>query len=242
VLAEAMGMQVYFYDVVDKLALGNARKCNSLEELLQIADFVSLHVDGRKENHHLIDKKAFDLMKEGVIFLNLARGQVVDIEALVKNIKSGKIAGAAVDVFPYEPKTNDEEFVSELRGLPNVILTPHIGGSTEEAQENIGTYVPNKLIEYINTGSTYASVNIPNLQLPSQKDAHRLLHIHRNTAGILAQINQVLAKHQINILGQYLKTNEEIGYVITDIDKEYSKDVIADLKKIENTIKFRVLY
>jgi D-3-phosphoglycerate dehydrogenase len=242
VLAEAMGMQVYFYDVVDKLALGNARRCNSLEELLQIADFVSLHVDGRKENHHLIDKKAFDLMKEGVIFLNLARGQVVDIEALVKNIKSGKIAGAAVDVFPYEPKTNDEEFVSELRGLPNVILTPHIGGSTEEAQENIGTYVPNKLIEYINTGSTYASVNIPNLQLPSQKDAHRLLHIHRNTAGILAQINQVLAKHQINILGQYLKTNEEIGYVITDIDKEYSKDVIADLKKIENTIKFRVLY
>lgn len=242
VLAEAMGMQVYFYDIVDKLALGNAQKCNSLEELLQIADFVSLHVDGRKENQNLIDAKAFDLMKNSVIFLNLARGHIVDIAALVANLKSGKIAGAAVDVFPYEPKTNDEAFISELRGLPNVILTPHIGGSTEEAQENIGTYVPNKLIEYINTGSTYASVNIPNLQLPSQKDAHRLLHIHKNTAGILAQINQILAQHQTNILGQYLKTNEEIGYVITDIDKEYGKDVIADLKKIENTIKFRVLY
>lgn len=242
VLAEAMGMQVYFYDVVDKLALGNAQKCNTLKELLQIADFVSLHVDGRKENYHLIDAAAFESMKEGVVFLNLARGHIVDIEALVRNLKSGKIAGAAIDVFPYEPKTNEEEFISELRNLPNVVLTPHIGGSTEEAQENIGTYVPNKLIDYINTGSTYASVNIPNLQLPSQKDAHRLLHIHKNTAGILAQINQILAQHQINILGQYLKTNEEIGYVITDIDKEYGKEVIDDLKKIENTIKFRVLY
>ncbi len=242
VVAEALGMQVYFYDIVDKLALGNARKCNTLEELLQEVDFVSLHVDGRKENTNLISEKEFDLMKEGVIFLNLARGHIVDIEALVKNIKSGKIAGAAVDVFPYEPKNNDEEFNSLLRGLPNVILTPHIGGSTEEAQENIGEYVPQKLIDYINTGSTYASVNMPNLQLPAQKDAHRLLHIHKNTAGILAQINQVLASHQINILGQYLKTNEEIGYVITDIDKEYSKDVITDLKRIENTIKFRVLY
>jgi D-3-phosphoglycerate dehydrogenase len=242
VLAEAMGMQVYFYDVVDKLSLGNAQKCNSLEELLQIADFVTLHVDGRKENENLIGEKEFDLMKQGVVFLNLARGHIVDIKALVKNIRSGKIAGAAIDVFPYEPKTNDESFESELKGLPNVILTPHIGGSTEEAQENIGTYVPNKLIEYINTGSTYASVNIPNLQLPAQKNAHRLLHIHKNTAGILAKINLILANHQINILGQYLKTNEEIGYVITDIDKEYSKDVITDLKEIENTIKFRVLY
>jgi D-3-phosphoglycerate dehydrogenase / 2-oxoglutarate reductase len=242
VLAEAMGMQVYFYDVVDKLSLGNAQKCNSLEELLQIADFVTLHVDGRKENENLIGEKEFALMKQGVVFLNLARGHIVDIEALVKNIRSGKIAGTAVDVFPYEPKTNDESFENQLRGLPNVILTPHIGGSTEEAQENIGTYVPNKLIEYINTGSTYASVNIPNLQLPAQKNAHRLLHIHKNTAGILAKINLILANHQINILGQYLKTNEEIGYVITDIDKEYSKDVITDLKEIENTIKFRVLY
>jgi len=242
VLAEAMGMQVYFYDVVDKLSLGNAQKCNSLEELLQIADFVTLHVDGRKENENLIGEKEFDLMKQGVVFLNLARGHIVDIEALVKNIRLGKIAGTAVDVFPYEPKTNDESFENELKGLSNVILTPHIGGSTEEAQENIGTYVPNKLIEYINTGSTYASVNIPNLQLPAQKNAHRLLHIHKNTAGILAKINLILANHQINILGQYLKTNEEIGYVITDIDKEYSKDVITDLKEIENTIKFRVLY
>lgn len=242
VVAEALGMQVYFYDIVDKLALGNARRCSSLEELLQKVDFVSLHVDGRKENYHLIGEREFSLMKDGVIFLNLSRGQVVDIEALVRNLKSGKIAGAAIDVFPYEPKNNDEEFISELRGLSNVILTPHIGGSTEEAQENIGEYVPQKLIDYINTGSTYASVNMPNLQLPPQKNAHRLLHIHKNTAGILAQINQVLASHQINILGQYLKTNEEIGYVITDIDKEYSKEVIKDLKKIEHTIKFRVLY
>lgn len=242
VLAEAMGMKVYFYDIVDKLALGNAEKVNSLEELLRISDFISLHVDGRKENQNMIAEKEFEIMKEGAIFLNLARGHVVEISALVKALQSKKLAGAAIDVFPKEPKSNDEMFESELKGLANVMLSPHIGGSTEEAQENIGTYVPNKLIEYINTGSTYASVNIPNLQLPTQKEAHRLLHIHKNTAGILAKINQVLAQHQINILGQYLKTNEEIGYVITDIDKEYSKDVIKDLKDIENTIKFRILY
>lgn len=242
VLAEAMGMKVYFYDIVDKLALGNAEKVNSLEELLRISDFISLHVDGRKENQNMITEKEFEIMKEGAIFLNLARGHVVEIPALVKALQSKKLAGAAIDVFPKEPKSNDEMFESELKGLANVMLSPHIGGSTEEAQENIGTYVPNKLIEYINTGSTYASVNIPNLQLPTQKEAHRLLHIHKNTAGILAKINQVLAQHQINILGQYLKTNEEIGYVITDIDKEYSKDVIKDLKDIENTIKFRILY
>ncbi len=242
VLAENLGMEVYFYDIVDRLALGNATKCNSLEELLSTCDIVSLHVDGRPENKNLIDEAAFQQMKEGVIFLNLSRGFVVDIDALVTHLKSGKVAGASVDVFPKEPKTNQETFESALRALPNVILTPHIGGSTEEAQVDIATYVPKKIIEYINTGSTYGSVNMPNLQLPAQREAHRLLHIHKNTSGILANINNVLAKHQINIVGQYLKTNEEIGYVITDIDRAYDKEVITDLKAIEHTIWFRILY
>jgi D-3-phosphoglycerate dehydrogenase / 2-oxoglutarate reductase len=242
VLAEALGMKVYFYDVVDKLSLGNAIKCNTLEELLNVSDIVSLHVDGRVENEELISEKQFQQMKDGVIFMNLSRGSVVNIKDLVNNIKKGKIIGTAIDVFPEEPKTNDDEFLSELRELPNVLLTPHVGGSTEEAQENIANYVPTKLMDYINTGGTFASVNMPNLQLPAQKDAHRLLHIHKNTSGILAKINLVLAQHNINILGQYLKTNEEIGYVITDIDQEYDKEVINDLKSIEHTIKFRVLY
>ncbi len=242
VLAESLGMNVLYYDIEEKLALGNATKCDSLEELLQRADIVSLHVDGRKENANLIGNAEFDLMKEGVIFLNLSRGHVVDIEALRDHILNGKIGGAAIDVFPEEPKSNDEEFVSILRGLPNTLLTPHIGGSTLEAQENIAGFVPNKMMEYINTGSTTNSVNFPNLQLPTFKNAHRLIHIHENMPGILAKINQVLADHQINIVGQYLKTNEVIGYVITDIDKEYDKEVVKALRKIEHTIKFRILY
>ncbi|MBX9853637.1 MAG: phosphoglycerate dehydrogenase [Cytophagaceae bacterium] len=242
VLAEAMGMEVYYYDIVEKLQLGNAKKCSSLKELLNIADIITLHVDGRAQNKNLIGKDEFEAMKEGVLFLNLARGHVVDIPALVANIKSGKILGAGLDVYPYEPKNNDEEFVNELRGLPNVILTPHIGGSTEEAQFNIANFVPNRIIEYINTGNTFQSVNLPNIQLPELKDAHRLIHMHENVPGILAQINNALAKNNINILGQYLKTNEQVGYVITDINKEYNKEVINDLKTISNTIKFRILY
>lgn len=242
VLAEAMGMEVYYYDIVEKLSLGNAKKCSTLKELLMISDIVSLHVDGRAQNKNLIGKNEFDAMKEGSIFLNLSRGSVVDIPSLAANIKSGKILGASVDVFPYEPKNNDEEFVSELRGLPNVILTPHIGGSTEEAQFNIATFVPSRIMEYINTGNTFQSVNFPNIQLPELKDAHRLIHLHDNVPGILAQINNALAKHNINILGQYLKTNEHVGYVITDINKGYNKEVIDDLKQIQNTIKFRILY
>jgi D-3-phosphoglycerate dehydrogenase len=242
VLAESMGMEVYYYDIVEKLQLGNAKKCSSLNELLSIADVISLHVDGRPNNKNLIGKKEFDLMKEGVVFLNLSRGHVVDVPALAENIKSGKILGASVDVFPYEPKNNNEEFVNELRGLPNVILTPHIGGSTEEAQFNIASFVPNRILDYINTGNTFQSVNFPNIQLPELKDAHRLIHLHENVPGILAQINNVLAKHNINILGQYLKTNETVGYVITDINKEYDKQVIQELKAINNTIKFRILY
>ncbi len=242
VICEALGMKVYFYDVVDKLALGNAQKCNTLEELLNTVDVLSIHVDGRKSNANIIGEKEFAQMKDGVIFLNLSRGHVVEVPALVNAIKSGKVFGAAVDVFPYEPKTNDEEFVNDLRGLKNVILTPHIGGSTEEAQSNIGEFVPNKLLQFINTGSTYGAVNFPELQLPILDDAHRLLHVHENVPGILAKINVIFANHGVNIHGQYLKTTEKIGYVITDISKEYSKEMIEELKDISNTIKFRMLY
>ena len=239
VVAEAIGFDVYYYDVIEKLALGNATKCASLDELLEKVDIVSLHVDGRKENSNLIGAKEFSRMKDGVIFLNLSRGHVVDIEALQKNLTSEKVKGAGIAVFPEEPKTNEEGFESPLRNLPNVILTPHIGGSTLEAQENIGNFVPGKIIEYINTGSTTISVNFPNLQLPILENAHRLIHIHHNVPGILASINNVLASHNINIVGQYLKTNETIGYVITDINKEYDKSVIKDLKEIKGTIRFR---
>jgi len=242
VLAESLGMKVLYYDREEKLALGNAVKLKSLKELLEQADVVSLHVDGREANTHLIGAREFDWMKHGVIFMNLSRGHVVEIDALRKNILSGKIAGCGIDVFPYEPVSNDEEFVSALRGLPNTILTPHIGGSTLEAQENIGQFVPARFMDYINTGSTSNSVNFPNLTLPTLENAHRLIHIHDNVPGILAKINQTLAHHEINIVGQYLKTNEHIGYVITDINKEYNKDVIAQLRAIEHTIKFRILY
>ncbi|MCS6823129.1 MAG: phosphoglycerate dehydrogenase [Cytophagaceae bacterium] len=242
VLAEAMGMEVYYYDIVEKLQLGNAKKCHTLEELLQKVDVISLHVDGRPSNKNMITTRHFDMMKDGVIFINLSRGHVVDIDALAQAIKSGKVRGAAADVFPYEPKNNQEEFVNVLRGLPNVILTPHIGGSTEEAQYNIADFVPNRIIEYINTGNTFQSVNFPNIQLPELVNAHRFMHLHENVPGILAQINQIFAKHHINILGQYLKTNEQVGYVITDVDKKYDKDVINELKNIPHTIKFRTLY
>jgi D-3-phosphoglycerate dehydrogenase / 2-oxoglutarate reductase len=242
VLAESLGMKVLYYDREERLALGNATKCKSMKELLEQADIISLHVDGRKENTNLFGKKEFDLMKKGVIFLNLSRGHIVDIKALKENIQSGKVAGCAVDVFPHEPKSNDEEFVSELRGLPNTILTPHIGGSTLEAQENIAQFVSGKFLDYINTGGTSNSVNFPNLSLPILENAHRLIHIHSNVPGILARINQILADNGINIAGQYLKTNESIGYVITDIDKKYGKEVIKELRAIEHTIKFRVLY
>ncbi|EKB50920.1 phosphoglycerate dehydrogenase [Cecembia lonarensis] len=242
VLAENMGMDVYYYDVIEKLALGNATKLESLEELLLTCDVISLHVDGRKENKNLIDATKIVLMKKGSYLLNLSRGHVVDIKALKDALDSGHIAGAAVDVFPEEPKNNSEPFVSEIIGTRNTILTPHIGGSTSEAQVNIAKFVPGKIMEYINTGNTYNSVNFPNIQLPFLKDAHRLIHIHQNEPGVMAKINQCLAKHEINIVGQYLKTNEDIGYVITDIDKAYSPEVIDAMKNIPGTIRFRVLY
>jgi D-3-phosphoglycerate dehydrogenase len=242
VLAENLGMKVLYYDKEEKLALGNATKCKSMKELLTQSDIVTLHVDGRESNTNIIGENEFAQMKKGVIFLNLSRGHVVDVKALRENILNGKVAGCSVDVFPYEPISNDEEFISELRGLPNTILSPHIGGSTLEAQENIGNFVPGKIMDYINSGNTSNSVNFPNLTLPTLENAHRLIHIHNNVPGILAKINNVLAAHGINIVGQYLKTNEHIGYVITDINKEYDKDVIKDLRAIEHTIKFRVLY
>jgi len=242
VLAENLGMNVFYYDVIERLALGNATKLNSLEELLATCDVISLHVDGRKDNKCLIDKNKIAKMKPGALLVNLSRGHVVDIPALRDAMLSGHIGGCAVDVFPEEPKNNKEPFTSELIGLPNTILTPHIGGSTLEAQENIARFVPGKIMEYINTGNTYNSVNFPNIQLPFLKKAHRLIHLHQNEPGVLAKINQVLANYQINIVGQYLKTNEKIGYVITDIDKVYDPEAIEALKNIPGTIRFRTLY
>lgn len=242
VIAEALGMKVYFYDVVDKLALGNAKKCSSLQELLALSDVVTLHVDGRKSNANLIDAAAFEQMKDGVVFLNLSRGHVVDLEALIANLKSGKVKGAAIDVFPEEPASNDEPFISALCGLPNVILTPHVGGSTEEAQLDIGNYVARKIIQYINTGTTFGSVNLPEIQLPEFQSAHRIMHIHENVKGILAQINTILSEFDNNIIGQYLKTNENMGYVITDIDNLHNTELEKKLKEIPNTIRYRILY
>ena len=242
VLAETLGMKVYYYDIEEKLALGNATRCDSLDEILELSEIISLHVDGRSSNNNMIGESEFAKMRNGTIFLNLSRGKVVDIPALKKYVENGKIRGVGIDVFPEEPMSNQDEFISELRGLPNVIMTPHIGGSTEEAQRNIAEFVPNRIMDYINTGSTSGSVNFPNIVLPSLEKAHRFIHVHKNEPGILAEINQILADHSINIVGQYLKTNETIGYVITDIDKNYDESVINELKKIKATIRFRVLY
>jgi D-3-phosphoglycerate dehydrogenase / 2-oxoglutarate reductase len=242
VLAEGLGMHVYFYDRLDKLSLGNAVRCHSLTELLKKSDVVTLHVDGDPSNTNLIGEKELKAMNNGSYLINLSRGHVVDVEALARALRSGKLAGGAVDVYPYEPKGNDEPFENVLRGCPNLILTPHIGGSTEEAQKDIARYVPEKLIHYVNTGSTYGSVNFPNLQLPELRDHHRLIHLHENVPGIMAKINLLLSQNKINIESQFLKTNEEVGYVITDINKQYNETLIRELKKIENTIRFRVLY
>jgi len=242
VLAESLGMQVYYYDIVDKLALGNAKRCDSLQQLLEKVDIVTVHVDGRPENKGLIGENQFQLMKDGVIFLNLSRGFVVDIPALVKFLDNGKIKGAAVDVFPVEPKQNNEQFGSELQNFPNVIITPHIGGSTEEAQRNIAEFVTHKIVDFVQNGSTMLSVNFPNLQLPEILNAHRLVHVHQNVPGILARINNIFAANSINIEGQYLKTNEHLGYVITDIGIEYERDVIEKIKMIPGTIRVAILY
>ncbi|NNJ88863.1 MAG: phosphoglycerate dehydrogenase [Eudoraea sp.] len=241
VLAEAIGMRVYYYDLEDRLALGNAVKCNSLEDLLNVSDVVSLHIDDNKSNRNFIGEREMNQMRDGALLINLSRGFVVDIPALENALKSKKLGGAAVDVFPEEPGRNGS-FKTPLQGIPNVILTPHIGGSTEEAQMNIADFVPNKIMSYINSGNTVDALNFPNIRLPKQSNAHRFLHIHRNLPGVMAHINDVLALYEMNISGQYLSTNKELGYVITDIDKDYNKEVIKALKKVEHTLKFRVLY
>ncbi|UCG89133.1 MAG: phosphoglycerate dehydrogenase [Gemmatimonadota bacterium] len=242
VLAESLGMRVFYYDIVEKLALGNATKCRSLSELLEISDAVSVHVDGRPENRGLFGANEFGRMRDGAVFLNLSRGFVVDMTALRAALESGRLKGAAIDVFPDEPPDSDETFESDLRGLPMVILTPHIGGSTTEAQHNIAAFVSERIIQYINTGDTSGSVNIPNIQLPAVQGFHRFLHVHENVPGVLAKINGTLGDNGINIEGQYLKTNEAIGYVITDVDRRYDDAVIKKLRRIDGTIRFRVLY
>ena len=242
VICEALGMKVLYYDIVDKLSIGNAKKCKSLNELLKNSDIVSLHVDGKKSNTNLISDNEFSIMKEKSILVNYSRGNVVDIDSLIKNIKSKKLMGAALDVFPEEPSNNKEKFESKVKGIEEIILSPHIGGSTKEAQKNIGSYVPDKIIDFINSGNTSSSVNFPKLSLPEQSDSHRLIHIHKNEPGVMLEINKIISEYNINIKGQYLKTNEEIGYVITDIDSVYNKEVVKSLKNIPATIKLRVLY
>ena len=242
VICEALGMKVLYYDIVDKLSIGNAKKCKSLNELLKNSDIVSLHVDGKKSNTNLISDKEFSIMKEKSILVNYSRGNVVDIDSLIKNIKNKKLMGAALDVFPEEPSNNKEKFESKVKGIEEIILSPHIGGSTMEAQKNIGSYVPDKIIDFINSGNTSSSVNFPKLSLPEQSNSHRLIHIHKNEPGVMLEINKIISEYNINIKGQYLKTNEEIGYVITDIDSVYNKEVVKSLKNIPATIKLRVLY
>tara|TARA_B100000401_G_scaffold127411_1_gene83680 strand:+ start:3284 stop:4513 length:1230 start_codon:yes stop_codon:yes gene_type:complete len=241
-IAESIGMKVIYYDKKEKLSLGNAKKYKSLNQLIKASNILSIHVDGKKENTNLIGKNEFNIMNKGTILINYSRGNVVNISELKKYILSGKIFGAAIDVFPKEPESNNQKFTSKLIGLPNTILTPHIGGSTKEAQKNIGTFVPNKIIDFINTGASSNSVNFPSLVLPELQNAHRFIHIHKNIPNVMLKINKILSEFEVNILGQYLKTNDKIGYVITDINKKYNKNVIKRLKDIKGTIKLRVLY
>ncbi|MGK5681250.1 phosphoglycerate dehydrogenase [Actinoplanes sp. URMC 104] len=241
VLAENLGMYVSFYDTADKLALSNAHRCASLEELLETSDVVTLHVDGRPGNAGFFGAEQFKRMREGALFLNLSRGIVVDHVALREALDSGHLAGAAVDVFPSEPKGRGDEFVSELRGLPNVILTPHIGGSTEEAQSDIGGFVANKLASFVEEGNTTLSVNLPGVALPEQAGQSRIGHVHINTPGVLAKVNSILAEHHVNVEGQLLSTRGEYGYLITDISGGYSDEVLDRLRAMEQTVRLRVL-
>ncbi|MDM8085812.1 phosphoglycerate dehydrogenase [Cellulomonas cellasea] len=241
VLAENLGMSVVFYDTSEKLALGNARRAASLDEVLEVADIVTLHVDGRGGNAGLFGAKQFAAMRPGAVFLNLSRGFVVDYSALRDAVVSGHISGAAVDVFPVEPKRKGDPFDSELRGLPNVILTPHTGGSTEEAQEAIGQFVSNKLRDYLTTGSTTLSVNLPNVALDRRPDAHRLAYLHRNVPGVLAAVNATLAEHGVNIEGQLLSTRGEIGYVVTDAGAAVDPAVVEALASRPESVRLRLL-
>ena len=242
IIAEMIGMKVYYYDIENKLSLGNAIQVPNLVELLNMSDVISLHVPETASTKDLIGAEQLRMMKPGAIFINASRGTVVDIDALADVIKSGHLSGAAIDVFPSEPKSNDEEFLTPLRGLDNVILTPHIGGSTQEAQENIGLEVANKLVKYSDNGSTRSAVNFPEVSLPGHKGSSRLLHIHRNQPGVMNQINQIFADEGINLSGQYLQTSSEIGYVVIDVETEHSEKALSRLKEINGTIRARILH
>ncbi len=241
VLAENLGLHVSFFDTADKLALSNAHRCASLQELLETCDIVTLHVDGRPGNAGFFGAAQFAQMRPGSLFLNLSRGIVVDHVALRDALQSGHLTGAAIDVFPAEPKGRGDEFVSELRGLPNVILTPHIGGSTEEAQSDIGSFVATKLVNFREEGNTTLSVNLPGVALPELAGTSRIVHVHINTPGVLAQVNSILAEHSVNIEGQLLSTRGEYGYLITDISGSYSVQVLDRLRAMEQTVRLRVL-
>ncbi|MBS1618440.1 MAG: phosphoglycerate dehydrogenase [Bacteroidetes bacterium] len=242
VLAEALGMEVLYYDLEPKLPHGNAKQVRSLRELMKKADIVTLHVPSDAGTRNMINEQTLAYLKKGTILINYSRGDVVDLDALRAFIKNGTVTGAAVDVFPEEPEKNGEKFQSVLQNLPNVILTPHIGGSTEEAQLNIGLDVTSKLLNYLERGASNGSHTVPQLNLPLQARTHRILHIHNNVPGVLGEINSKLYAHGINILGQYLKTNDSIGYVVLDIDTRLSNEAFALLKGVKNTIKARILY
>ena len=242
VMAEAMGMRVQFYDIETKLPLGNAQARKSIKEIVSSSDIISLHVPETNQTKNLINKAVLKQFKSGSILVNYARGDVVDLDALAEAIKEKHIAGAAIDVFPVEPEKNGDPFTTPLQGLSNVLLTPHIGGSTEEAQENIGEDVSIKLYQYLERGVSNGSHTIPSLSLPPVDGAHRILHIHKNVPGVLGAINTLLSKNKINIVGQYLKTNDEIGYVVLDVDSKLSKQAMALLKEVKETIKVRMLY
>ena len=241
VLAENLGMKVVFYDTADRLALGNARSCGSMGELLGQADIVTLHVDGRASNKSLFGESEFAQMKHGSLFLNLSRGFVVDYAALRARIESGAIAGAAVDVFPVEPKGRGDEFVSELRGLSNVILTPHIGGSTEEAQQDIGRFVAGKLRDFVLDGTSAMSVNLPGIALPQPPDTNRIILIHHNVPGVMATINQVFAEHKANVEAQLLGTRGAFGYVVTDTSATITEEMISQLRELPETVRLRLV-
>ena len=242
VMAEAMGMRVQFYDIETKLPLGNAQARKSIKEIVSSSDIISLHVPETNQTKNLINKALIKQFKSGAILINYARGEVVDLDALAEAIQEKQIAGAAIDVFPVEPEKNGDAFTTPLQGLSNVLLTPHIGGSTEEAQENIGEDVSIKLYQYLERGVSNGSHTIPSLSLPPVDGAHRILHIHKNVPGVLGAINTLLSKNKINIVGQYLKTNDEIGYVVLDVDSKLSKQAMALLKEVKETIKVRMLY
>lgn len=241
-LAEQLGLDVVFYDVMKKLPLGRAKPVETLKELLAQSDFVTLHIPGGKENENLISEKEFSSMKQGGYFINHSRGKVVDIPALKKALVSGHLAGAAIDVFPKEPASGKDPFVSELKGLANVILSPHIGGSTEEAQRNIGREVATSLVNYIDNGSTEGAVNFPNINLPTSQKSHRILYIHKNEPGALSEVNQVISELGANIDAQYLSTFEDIGYLIMDIGSELSEDVKEKIAVLSKAVKTRILF